>query len=133
VLAAGHFRQGRVPSMAALMTGTALIEALRPRRSARLPKRFVLAATHDAVFAFRASGVGIGEPMDDDYRYEVRIEPEVVARFPRGAVALEGVARPRGGLAATLVAEGERIPIVRQRSFGDPGADALVSLLSRSS
>lgn len=42
VIAAGDLRQGKEPSVVAMLTGTALIEVLRPRRSKSLPRHFVL-------------------------------------------------------------------------------------------
>ena len=47
VVAAGELRQGRAPSLLGMVTGTALIEVARPRRTKLLPRRFVLAATAD--------------------------------------------------------------------------------------
>ncbi len=56
VIAAGHCRQGKAPSLAATITGTALIQVLRPRRSKLLPRQFVLAATADRLVALKPSG-----------------------------------------------------------------------------
>src|SRR5262245_43945671 len=66
VLAAGDLRQGKEPSLVSMITGTALIEVLRPRRSKAVPKHFVLALTPDRVVAFAAVGGG-----DEDGPYEV--------------------------------------------------------------
>ena len=54
VVAAGQLRQVRAPSMASMITGTALIELARPRRSKALPRHFVLAVTTERVVAFKA-------------------------------------------------------------------------------
>jgi len=131
VVAAGHFRQGKSQSMAAMITGTALIEFLRPRRSKLLPRQFVLAATRDRLVAFKALGVGIGEQTDIDYRYEARIKPGEQGSFRRADVSLtdlpDGV-KSEGG---TLVIGTERIPIVRPGGpTDDPNTDELVELLA---
>ena len=70
VLAAGQLRQGKTPSLVAMITGWALVELLRPRRSKSLPRQFVLAVTAGRVVAFKASGGG-----DSASNYEVRISP----------------------------------------------------------
>src|SRR5919197_3931194 len=70
VIAAGQLRQGTAPSLVAMVTGWALIELLRPRRSKSLPRQFVLAVTADRVVAFHASGGG-----DSESNYETRISP----------------------------------------------------------
>jgi hypothetical protein len=43
--------------MAAMVTGLALVEVLRPRRSKLLPRQFVLAAPGERLVAFKALGV----------------------------------------------------------------------------
>jgi hypothetical protein len=48
VIAAGDLRQGKEPSLASMVTGTALIEVMRPRRSKAVPRHFVLAVTPSA-------------------------------------------------------------------------------------
>jgi hypothetical protein len=130
VVAAGHLRQGKRMSMAAMITGTALLEVLRPRRSKLLPRQFVLAATRDRLVAFKALGVGIGESTDLNYRYEARIKPGEEGSFPRADASLtdlpDGV-KSEGG---TLVIGTERIPVVRQAPTGDPNTDELVELLA---
>lgn len=60
VIAAGQLKQGRTPSMAAMVTGAALFEVLRPRRSKSLPKGFALAVT-----ANRGPNMD-GEPETDE-------------------------------------------------------------------
>jgi hypothetical protein len=130
VVAAGHFRQGKSPSMASMVTGAALIEVLRPRRSKLLPRQFVLAATSDRLVAFKALGVGIGEETDIDYRYEVKIKPGEEGSFPRAAVSLTDLVEGIISESGTLVIGGERIPIMRQATKGDPNTDELVELLA---
>jgi hypothetical protein len=132
VFAAGHFRQGKNPSMAAMITGTALIEVLRPRRSKLVPRQFVLAATADRLVAFKALGVGIGETTDIDYRYEVKIRPGEKGSFPRAEVNLTDLPEGVESEAGTLVIGGERIPVTRPApsASGDPDTDELVELLA---
>src|SRR6266576_4128872 len=87
VLAAGQLRQGRVPSMLAMVTGTALVEVLRPRRSKALPKTFTLAVTPSRVVAFACVGVS-----DDEYgeKYHVVLREKERGSWLREAVAREG-------------------------------------------
>ena len=54
VIAAGELMQGVEPSLVSMVTGLALIELARPRRSKSLPRNFVLAVTADRVVAFKA-------------------------------------------------------------------------------
>jgi hypothetical protein len=129
VLAAGHFRQGKAPSLAGMITGTALIEVLRPRRSKLLPRQFVLAATRGRVVAFKALGIGHGEPTE---YYEVRIRPGEQASFPRAEASLTDLYEGRVADGGTLVIGAERIPVMRQAASGqDPNTDELVELLAR--
>jgi hypothetical protein len=130
VLAAGYFRQGKTPSVAAMITGAALIEMLRPPRSKLLPRQFVLAATKDRLVAFKAGAVGIGEQTDLNYHYEVRINPGEQGSFPRADVILTDLPKGIKSEGGTLVIGTERIPIVRQSSRGDPNTDELVELLA---
>jgi hypothetical protein len=126
VVAAGQLRQGKAPSTVAMMTGVALIEVLRPRRSKLLPRHFVLAATEDKVVAFKASGGG----SEDDGPYNIRIQPEIEATFERSAVRLTDLDEGRSSKGGTLEVNGERIPVARPNLSGDPSTDALFELLS---
>src|SRR4051812_21630143 len=106
ILAAGQLRQGKAPSMASMLIGTALIEVLRPRRSKALPRHFVLAVTATRVVAYKAWGGG-----EDDYTLHLR--GGIAAEFPRGDVTLHGLdkgARSRGG---TLRIRDEDVPVFR--------------------
>ena len=86
VIAAGQLRQGHKPSLASMITGTALIELARPRRSKSVPKGFVLAVTPSRVLAFACTGVADDED-GENYR--------VVVRKQHGSWPREGV--PGGG------------------------------------
>ncbi len=127
VVAAGHFRPGKPQSLAAMMTGKALIEVLRAKRSKLLPRQFVLAAAGDRVVAFR--GIGIGRENDSDY-YEVRISPGEKASFPRAEVSLTDLPEGVESEGATLVIGTERVPVVRQATRGDPNTDEFVELFA---
>jgi hypothetical protein len=127
VVAAGHFRQGKAPSMAAMFTGTALIEVLRPRRSKLLPRQFVLAATTDRLAAFKALGVGHGEETDIDYSYEVKIKPGKQASIPRANVSITDLSETLKIESGTLIVDGERIPVTFS---DDPDTQDLVKLLA---
>src|SRR5690242_13491422 len=85
VIAAGQLRQGKAPTTLGMITGHALIEVARPRRSKSLPRMFVLAVTGDRVLAFKAFGGGGGT---DATPYTARIRPGVDAERPRSTVRL---------------------------------------------
>ncbi|HXV57545.1 MAG TPA: hypothetical protein VD704_06730 [Gaiellaceae bacterium] len=125
VVAAGDLRQGKRPSLPALVTGAALLEVLRPRRSRRLPRHFVLAVTAERVVAFKAVGGTDGEYADGPYRLWIR--PGARGSWPRSAVRL--VVENRSSGAATLVLDVERIPVYRPNPDADPSTDELVRLL----
>jgi hypothetical protein len=125
VVAAGDLRQGKVPSLLAMLTGAALFEVLRPRRSKSLPREFVLAITADRVVAFGLSvwKEGVGESSVS----AVRIKPGELGSWPRGSLALrDRYARmaTQGGMLE--VAGGERFPVTWT---GDPNTDELIDLL----
>jgi hypothetical protein len=65
-----------------MLTGRALFELLRPRRSRLVPRHFVLAVTASRVIAFRAWGGG------DGGTYSLGIRPGVRATFARDDVEL---------------------------------------------
>jgi hypothetical protein len=125
VIAAGQLRQGKAPSVIALVTGLALIEMLRPRRSKMLPRQFVLAVTGDRVFAFKASGGG-----DSESNYETRIKPGERGSWPRELVRLLDLPKGAHSTGGTLELAGERIPVSRANLNGDPSTDELIALLS---
>jgi hypothetical protein len=127
VIAAGQLRQGKAPSSFGLVTGTALVELARPRRSKSLPRHFVLAATADRVVAFKAWSLVMGEETGPEL---VRIKPGVCGSWPRASVRL--IDLPDGALSkgATLELEGtERLPVSRAWLDGDPNTDELLELL----
>lgn len=126
VIAAGQLRQGKAPTMASMITGTALAEVVRPRRSKSLPRHFVLAATADRIVALKAAGGASQETGP----YVLRIQSGEVASWPRASVRLLDLtdgARSTGG---TLELAGtERLPVSRPNLNGDPDTDELIDLL----
>jgi hypothetical protein len=128
VLVAGQLRQGKEPSLASMITGTALIGLIRPRQYKPLPKSFVLAVTRDRVVAFK--GTGVGDEDGDEYGVIVRGDEQ--GSWPRNQVSIESpsadVDLPDG---ATLVMAGERIPVFRPNVRGDRETDGLIVQLSQ--
>src|SRR5687768_14814711 len=127
VVAAGQLRQGKAPSMAAMITGVALIEVLRPRRSKLLPRHFVLAVTATEVVAFKATG-GSGE--DSSSIYKVRIREGIEARFPRDAVSLSDIPEGEKSKGGIMTINGESFPVARPNLNGDPNTDELIAVLA---
>ena len=117
VVAAGQLRQGRALSLIAMVTGLALIELARPRRSKSLPRQFVLAVTADRVVAFAASGGG-----DSESNYELRIKSGELGSWPRELIRLAD--------RDTLDLAGERIAVARANLNGDSSTDELIAVLS---
>ena len=126
VLAAGQLRQGKAPSTMGMVTGAALIEVVRPRRSKKLPRHFVLVATPDEVIAFSASG---GTP-EGHGPYELRIGEQEKARFPRSAVLLTGLEEGEKSKGGTLTVDGESFPVCRPNLTGEANTDELLAVLA---
>jgi hypothetical protein len=128
VLAAGHLRQGKAPSTLGMVTGTALVEVLRPRRSKALPRSFVLVVTADRVVAFKAVAGGGGP---DSGPYTIRISPGEAGSWPRSSVRLVDLIDGAQSKDAILELDGpERFPVSRPNLCGDPDTDELFELLS---
>jgi hypothetical protein len=124
VLAAGDLRQGKEPSLTSMLTGTALVEVLRPRRSKSLPRHLVLALTADRIVAFKALGSG----DDEAGVYELWLRPDEFASWPREAVRLLDAKPGRMSIAATLELDGvERLPVIAPND--DPSTAELLELL----
>jgi hypothetical protein len=126
VLAAGQLRQGKVPSTLAMMTGAALWEVLRPRRSKALPKAFALAVTPSRVVAFAC--VGASDEDGDNYRVVIREDER--GSWSREAVWIEGLSGTLKNQ-GWLTVDGDRVPVARPNLNGDPETDALVEMLGR--
>ncbi|MDQ5807359.1 MAG: hypothetical protein M3320_01660 [Actinomycetota bacterium] len=127
VVAAGQLRQGKAPTMVQMITGVALIEVLRPRRSKLLPRHFVMAVTPSEVVAFKATG-GSGE--DSSSVYTVRIREGIEARFPRSSVSLADLPEGEKSKGGMMTVDGETFPVARPNLNGDPNTDELIALLS---
>ena len=124
VIAAGDLRQGKEPSLVSMMTGTAIVEVIRPRRSKSLPRHFVLALTGERIVAFKTLGTG----DDEAGVYELWIRPDEFASWPREAVRLLDIKRGRMSTAATLELNGlERMPVLAAND--DPSSVELLELL----
>ena len=126
VVAAGQLRQGKAPTMAGMVTGTALVELARPRRSKALPRHFVLAVTADRVVAFKA----LAGASDETGPYVVRIHRGEQGSWPRGTVRLVDLPEGAQSKGATLqIAGADGVPVSRPNLDGDPDTDELLELL----
>jgi hypothetical protein len=124
VIAAGELRQGKPPSAVGMITGTALIEFARPRRSKALPRHFVLAITTDRVVAFKAWGRD-GTPESGPYK--VQIMPGERGSWPRASVRLTDLPNGAESDRGTLKLGGrERFPVAMLR---DRNTDELIEVL----
>jgi hypothetical protein len=131
VIAAGELRQGKEPTVVGMITGLALIELLRPRRSKSLPRQFVLAVTADRVVAFKARGGAEGENSEGPYR--LLIKPGERASWRNGSVRLAARPEdPKTTIGTLVLDEVERIPVYRPNPDADPSTDELVALLGGS-
>jgi hypothetical protein len=126
VIAAGELRQGKAQSPLALITGLALIELLRPRRSKRLPRTFALAVTADRVVAFAMSAWSEGDGVTD---HVVTIKRGDRGSWPRESARLIDLPKGRESKGGTLELAGVgRIPVTWD---GDPSTGELIDLLGR--
>jgi hypothetical protein len=126
VIAAGVLRQGKAPSLAALVTGAAVVEVLRPRPSKSLPREFALAVTADRVVAFAMSPWKEGDGTTDRV---VKIKRGERGSWPRESVRL--IDPPEGGESkdGTLqLASVEPFPVTWD---GDQSTNGVVELLRR--
>jgi hypothetical protein len=126
VVAAGQLRQGKAPSTLAMITGAALVEVLRPRRTKSLPRHFVLAATADRIVAFKASGGS----RESDRVYEMRVKPDEQGSWPRSEVRIVDLPEGATSKGGTLKLGIESLPVARPNLSGDPSTDELIELLS---
>jgi hypothetical protein len=126
VVAAGILEQGTPPSPLALVTGVALIQSARGRRSKSLPREFALAVTADRVVAFAISPWKDGDAVTDSVA-AVRIKPGERGSWPRGSVRLTDRHRRAGTQGATLQLAGpEPFPVTFDRH---PSTEELIELL----
>jgi hypothetical protein len=125
VLAAGEMRQGSKPSMASMLTGTALIGLARPRRSKSVPKHFVLALTPTRAVAYGCVGVADDE---DGENYRVIVRDKQQGSWPREGVRFEGLPGREGH--GTLDLAGEKVEVFRPSTVDDAETDALIEALA---
>jgi hypothetical protein len=126
VVAAGMVTQGKTQSLFRMITGLALLEVMRPRRSKTLPKEFVLAVTADRVVALALSPwkEGHGDTVD-----VVKIKNEQRGSWRRGQVHMSDVSVGRVQSGGTLdLAGDERFPFTWG---GDDSTSELIELLNR--
>ena len=126
VVAAGMVTQGKTQSLFRMITGLALLELLRPRRSKTLPREFVLAVTADRVVALALSPwkEGVGDTVD-----VVKIKNEQRGSWRRGLVRVidPTTGRVQNGGELDLAGE-EQFPFTWD---GDDSTAELVELLNR--
>jgi hypothetical protein len=126
VVAAGMVTQGKTHSLFRMITGLALLEVLRPRRSKTLPREFVLAVTADRVVALALSPwkEGVGDNVD-----VVKIKNEQRGSWRRGHVRVidPTVGRVQNGGTLELAGE-EQFPFIWS---GDDSTAELIELLNR--
>jgi hypothetical protein len=126
VIAAGELRQGKPHSPLALITGLALIEVLRPRRSKHLPRTFALAVTADRVVAFAMSAWSEGDGVTD---HVVKIKRGDRGCWSRESARLIDLPKGPESKSGTLELAGVgRIPVTWD---GDPSTGELIDLLGR--
>ena len=89
VVAAGLLTQGKPHSLMSIVTGWALVELARARRSKSLPREFCVAVTANRVVAFALSAWSEGEGADA----VVKVKRGEIGSWPRGSVRID----PDGG------------------------------------
>lgn len=129
--AAGQLRQGKAPTLSQMLTGAALIEVLRPRRSKLLPRHFVLAVTPDRVVAFKAKG-GSGERGGP---YKIYVDKEVAGSWPREHVRITDLPEgpeSKGGIMHLTpdTGDAETFPVSRPNLTGEQSTNELIATLS---
>ncbi len=125
ILAAGELRQGKPPSMAAMISGAAVFDLLKPRKTKSLPKHFVLAVTPDRAAAFKA----FNSSDEDNTDHRVILRGDAEGTWPRGDVSMTGLTEGVESKGGTLVLGGEQIQVSRTVLNGDPETDELFALL----
>ena len=98
VLAVGQLRQGRTPSMVAMLTGTALIEVLRPSkmRGEAVPNRLVWAGGYSQEIEYTRSS------LFDIYFYDLFLRTNGKSEIARVERTVDEVNKTMPGLAESL-------------------------------
>jgi hypothetical protein len=108
-IAVGTLTQGKPRSVLALLSGLALIDLLRPRRSKTLPREFALAVTADRVVTFAMSARAEGTEYTTTL---VKIKRGARGAWPRELVRVIDQHGNRLAKGGTLEVAGERILVV---------------------
>jgi hypothetical protein len=131
VVAGGILTQGKAQSLLSMVTGWALVEMARARRSKSLPREFCVAVTGSRVIALAMSPWSEGDGGEGSVDVVVRVKREEVGSWSRGSMRIDVDNRAlksgmRGGMLD--LAGGEQFPV----NWGS-GSDAeeLVALLAR--
>ena len=128
IVAAGLLTQGRPHSLMSMVTGWALVELARARRSKSLPREFCVAVTADRVIALALSAWSEGGEGQD---VVVKVKREELGSWSRGSVRIDRDGRKHtfGQKGAMLDLAGlEQFPV----SWELDSSDDVVELLARS-
>jgi len=129
IVAAGVLTQGKAQSLLSMVTGWALVEMTRSRRSNSLPREFCVAATADRVIALAMSAWSEGGDGSD---VVVKVKREERGSWSRGSarIDLDGRELKSGIKGGMLDLAGvEQFPVTWS---DDLGTGELIELLSRS-
>jgi hypothetical protein len=127
IVAAGLLTQGKTHSLMSMVTGWALVELARARKSKSLPREFCVAVTADRVIALALSPWSEGGEGDD---VVVKVKREERGSWPRGSVRIDPDGRKHGfGQKGGMLdlAGLERFPV----NWADDSSDEMVELLAR--
>jgi hypothetical protein len=128
IVAAGLITQGKALSLLSMVTGWALVELVRARRSKSLPREFCIAVTADRVVALPLSAWSEGGEGQD---VVVKVKREERGSWSRGSVTIDRDGRElrsgqKGGMLD--VAGVEQFPV----NWELDSSDEVVELLARS-
>jgi hypothetical protein len=113
IVAGGLITQGKAQSLKSMMTGWALVELAKARRSKTLPREFCLAVTDKRVIALGLSAWSEGGGETASIDVVVKVKRGEIGSWSRGELRIEPDGRrPRTGTrGGTLDLGGERIPV----------------------
>jgi hypothetical protein len=127
IVAAGLLTQGKTHSLMSMVTGWALVELARSRRSKSLPREFCVAVTADRVIALALSAWSEGGEGQD---VVVKVKREECGSWARGSVRIDpdGGKHGFGQKGGMLDLAGlEQFPV----NWADDSSDEMVELLAR--
>jgi hypothetical protein len=128
IVAGGLLTQGMPHSLMSLVTGWALVEVARARRSKSLPREFCIAVTADRVIALALSAWSEGGEGED---VVVKVKREELGSWSRGSVRIDRDGRKHtfGQNGGMLDLAGlEQVPV----NWKDDTSGDMVELLARS-